>query len=1074
MYVYESAPPSPRRKPLVLLAPSSNDGPTISLGEWKAKAKDELLSRQYGELDTLQPLALDSPENMQVDASRTSMEAEEGSPEDIRRRYFPSISPHDPSIAWMEGSSGDTVSLDASLRFDLTGTPIQPSLSSSLPTHLGLHHHAEGTHAGYTLDDIFLLSRSTVPAQRASMLNVLGKVARKLASGLRDASGGIEELKGQEVDLRKRILAAGAEAMGEKGNLGARAVEVLWVCIVVWDEEVTSVEGIELWGASEDDVIPSVPLDHLLPQIASAFGSLALPTESLSQMLAIVHHLAQYSNEFCTRIATTENLVANLVQYFLLKPLPPLEDSQPPEPFAIQVLATLASASRSVASSLTGPADALLRFVVTLPSLSPYPQALATSLLVETLRFYTVLASYGLYSHIVTTAHEQFRALGQYVLSSGCRSGYLQESWLELLEAWMVCARDPHRTTPSHDLLWSQVIGWGWCEDVLSLRKMLGPDNPQVWGKIWRAIAAWLEGSGVNSVRGGEAEKLAIIELLRSGFESGVEHTVVEHTLRELKRLVDPSTSLGSMTKESLFAMTSLAGTLASTIRLWLSCLPLHSQEPLDSPPFSLPFPQLSAFCASLTTHPLWTTTSKSFPPFANVGLRQLSVLLASYLNLSRRLPGTTDDLWVAQAFAILPRLLPGDNEFAERIIESLTKLLVPSFMTNRGWDVPSIIWEKKGVEPVLPFLTFGLHSNDERVGSVWMTPRSISSSTTQRLPPLVTTKTNKRPSLPLDKDWFFAPLNYLLRSGETDIFKSLPSSWDASETELVRATLLFARVHREVLRLHSLRDFSLTREETIFNCMKVFMLEHDQPESNSNEEVFRDSIVGSFMNDLLAPFTFGASTPETSSQKHLIGTLDKVAIRFLGSSTPFYQYYTDFVALYDAISFSHPTFAQLLLPPLSMRYPIDFRKYLWVDYSHILKTIKTPIEAVLADNIEEYMYPLETDIDVITAYLRVLVKGHLEGFLRLLAIHHISGNIWSDLRGAVVSDDKSMKLLHVVVDQGDFDVVREVVLYKQAVEAPILLPPACFAQEGDWRASRREFVGRCSVAIRDRLRDLL
>ena len=42
-----------------------------------------------------------------------------------------------------------------SLQFDLTSTPIPPSLASSLPTHLRLHHHADGAHAGYTLDDVF-------------------------------------------------------------------------------------------------------------------------------------------------------------------------------------------------------------------------------------------------------------------------------------------------------------------------------------------------------------------------------------------------------------------------------------------------------------------------------------------------------------------------------------------------------------------------------------------------------------------------------------------------------------------------------------------------------------------------------------------------------------------------------------------------------------------------------------------------------------------------------------------------------------------------------------------------------
>ncbi len=427
----------------------------------------------------------------------------------------------------------------------------------------------------------------------------------------------------------------------------------------------------------------------------------------------------------------------------------------------------------------------------------------------------------------------------------------------------------------------------------------------------------------------------------------------------------------------------------------------------------------------------------------------------------------------MAQAFAILSRLLPGDEEFAMRTIESLTKSIVPLFMTSRGWHVPPVIWERKGLEPVLPFLVYGLRSSEVRVGSLWMTPFSISSSTTQQLPldALLSSKGRKEFGLPLKNDWVFTPLDYLLRSGETDVFKSLSGSWDASETELVRGTLLFARVHREVLRMHGLTSFMLTMEETVFNCMKVFMLEHGQQEDDSNEEVFRDPIIGGFMDDLLAPFTL-AARPQSLPTNELI---DEVATRFLGTGTPFYQYYTDFVGLYDSISFSNPTFARLLLPPLSMRYPIDYRKYLWIDYGHVIKTIKIPIEAVVASNVEEFLWPLEPNTEVITAYLRALVRGHVEGFMRFVAVHHVASNIWLDLRGGEeLVEEKSVKLLQAVVGQGDLDVIRKVVTYHQTLGAPATLPPACFNQDGDWRVARREFVARCGNDVKDRLQGLI
>ena len=40
--------------------------------------------------------------------------------------------------------------------------------------------------------------------------------------------------------------------------------------------------------------------------------------------------------------------------------------------------------------------------------------------------------------------------------------------------------------------------------------------------------------------------------------------------------------------------------------------------------------------------------------------------LLSSYLLLSRKVPGTAPDLWIAQSFVILCRLFPGDKEVAQ------------------------------------------------------------------------------------------------------------------------------------------------------------------------------------------------------------------------------------------------------------------------------------------------------------------------------------------------------------------------------------------------------------------------
>ncbi|OBZ71482.1 RNA polymerase II-associated protein 1 [Grifola frondosa] len=721
VYFYESAPPSPRKKALALPPPTEADGPTISLGEWKKNSLSSIRRRE----------SLD-----------------EGAPEDIRRRFFPSAPTHDPSLEWIE--SGPSSSQPSTLRFDLTGTPISPSLSSTLPTHLGLHHHADGQHAGYTLDDIFLLSRSTVPAQRATMLGILARIARKLAKG----SGGeaIKELVGKEPDLRRKILAAGVEAMSERGSLGVRAVEVIWECIVGWDEEVVDIEGVELQDldpakssfttGNAAGPLATLPLEYVLPQISSAFSMAALPPECLTQLLAVVHRLAQHSNDMASKIVSTSGLVANIYQTFLLTPIPPTDASPLPDPSALRFLDTLAQSSRANAAAIMEPADSLLRFVTILPPVSPFSISLATSLLAGTLRLYTTLASYGLYAHIATTAQEHLAQLSRYVLSDECQSKRLREAWIGVLEAWLVCATDPHRTTPSHEILWSQVVGWGWGEEVLEARsKLTAEEDGSAWTALWRAESAFLEGAVINGVKGGEGERSAVLNVVREGFESGVERRIVEFSERELRSALANLTAdsvgvVGSVDIKYLRAAASHANTLAAALRLWLSCLPSHLVGPPDSPPFLLPFSRTSELCATLVSHRLWSSVdADESPPYLHVYCRPLSLLLSRYLRLSRRLPGMSPDLWTAQALAILCRVLPGDEEFAYRTVEEITGLITADFIHSHGWHVPDVIWAKGGLDIITPFITHSVQSKlDVHIGPLWMSPQSLSTATTQAL----------------------------------------------------------------------------------------------------------------------------------------------------------------------------------------------------------------------------------------------------------------------------------------------------------------------------------------------------
>jgi hypothetical protein len=223
------------------------------------------------------------------------------------------------------------------------------------------------------------------------MLGVIAGIVRRLA-GMRqgtskEAEGmGMEELRGNKEQVRKRAIAAGADAMTERGSLGSRAVEVLWEALVRWDEELMDSDGAELHGdppevpmdqegevSSKLDVISSLQLQFFLPKIATVLHAADLPHLSLVQLLAVLQRLAMHSNAIADEISATPSLVANVLRVFILMPIPPSDNSPLPVPAAIHLLTTLASASRVSASRLLDPADTLLRFLTSTPASSPYP-----------------------------------------------------------------------------------------------------------------------------------------------------------------------------------------------------------------------------------------------------------------------------------------------------------------------------------------------------------------------------------------------------------------------------------------------------------------------------------------------------------------------------------------------------------------------------------------------------------------------------------------------------------------------------------------------------------------------------
>jgi len=1021
VYVYESQPSSPRR--VLGLLPSPALEP-----KWQQPGPSVDLQTQLPHPSSEPP----------PDITTSSMDLDEEITTDIiRARYFPEESNDNPALEWTKPT--DSSITDMSIRYNLQGNPIPTSLIRELPSYLGLHHHAlSDSAAGYTFDDLLLLSRSTMPAQRAAMLGVVSRVLRRIKLGNRNSEEGEDE-------MRKQAVILGIEACAERGSAAVRisGIELVFESLVGWPSTPQSVDAV-------------VDL-HLFFAAASwnlSRSSTPLPEESIIQILQILRLLSSRSADVTQDLIYTPELVEGVLRTILSFDTEMSEDGANEMLVrGIKLLQFIVKRARKCAQGLVnaGAADALLRVIVIFPNpLHPSFPRPSYAAVAEAMRFYALLGRYGIYAHAATDAREAFARLADFITSSTTGDAVAQKlagPWLELIEIWTICAVDPHRTTPEHDILWSQITGWGWNEHVLRLRKKALERNWEdvlLWAGIWTACTSWIDGCAVNSASQGTQVKQEMAQVLRVGWDlEGVEREILQGALHRILQAARGQTTDFPQSLHSDACAIQAAIQLRCSLRSQMG-----GREANDG--------HLSVLWDDFTSPETLLEGILRNGAFLNCDLetqRPWTALLVSLLNLV----SPTSRSCIKLALEVLRRLVPGDESLAIDVIAQLLRLTISTpqlaishlpastyYKINLTTDSLSLIWKEPAADVVnvlVPVYRYALWLSEEHYYPPFRpTSQSISLISSLMIPALsvqpspsivnsanLSTEDSRStqgdllsviPMLTRRRDWFSAPLDILLRSGNAEgrFFRSLPPGWDASEVDVVRATLLFS------LALQSQDQGAPTqmaRDEAIFMCMKVFMLEHVQCDTSKNgevigSEVFRDDIVERLMLALLEPFRLRSSRI-TQVQKSN-GTLEDVAVPFLAPlNQPFFQFYTDYLGLYDSISFAHPTFGLLLLPATSLKYPRDFRRAFWGEYGHIVRSLSVDVEEVLTSNVMEWLYfssPLSAsdtrehwdqqrreDGEMVGLYLKALIKHGARGFTQLVAIHHVSTAIWPDLR---------------------------------------------------------------------------
>ncbi|XP_036397895.1 RNA polymerase II-associated protein 1 isoform X1 [Megalops cyprinoides] len=365
-------------------------------------------------------------------------------------------------------------------RFDFTGALIPPM--EDLPTHLGLHHHGEEPErAGYSLQELFHLSRSQVIQQRCLALTTLAGILTKahagdLASSLRGSvvssmldAGLLFLLRFSLDDSVEGVMAAATHALhallfcpGDEEALDSTFSWFLGMATfpllpTAQEEDDVEDEGLDVamketakekeerksdHYVAREDVIKGLLRMKLLPRVRYILEVMRPPPRVVLDLLEVLTRIARHSSASATQVLDCPRLVETVLTEFLPCTWTPPTMTAPkhlhglPVAEAVKLLRVLASAGRHACARLLSGMDVRERLVRVL-ALEPQELLLETGqalrISTEALRLWAVAAAYGQASDLYRDLYPFLVKVLQSVPGEGAPRGSLRS--LELHRA---------------------------------------------------------------------------------------------------------------------------------------------------------------------------------------------------------------------------------------------------------------------------------------------------------------------------------------------------------------------------------------------------------------------------------------------------------------------------------------------------------------------------------------------------------------------------------------------------------------------------------------------------------------
>ncbi len=886
-------------------------------------------------------------------------------------------------------------------RFDLDGTMVEPGTAAAAAA-------ADGEH--FTLGEILQLCHSTLVSQRSMMLSVL---ARLLEVARTQRQGAEAAAQRQEAALAERG-AHGHAAIVAAHLLGDRSVIVRQAALACLAAALAALpEGRDAPPAKTSNQLKPLKTEEVLATLLAArvlenLSHLAREAQDQQErtvVISVLHALSERSASIAGKLARVPSFLQMLDQAIDA-------DDQLSLAAGLQLMTSIAESSRKSAEALAASSPLLQIVTRTIHSrawLAP-KDARALRALSASLRLLLALAKYGFALQHATMLWEALCSLASSSAAQGSAAastslGDSLAACLELFQIWTVSAEDPHTATAGgHDIVWDVVKDLPrFSIDALTTAAKDTPATDLVAASAAAHLTAAIQGA-----------KRHAGDVRLPGLDSA---------------LVAAVDALLARASGQLLQEQALSQKVCSSCHL-LSCLlrlrQTLSQSALDGVPVDFGGVGLDHALAHLLR--MLDSTAGGFEA-AQLRPAALAATWAVAITLQKP---TQKSAALSQ---LLHTLRPSEERLAIAVLQGILedtesgKVLMPFFAGTL----------EKPDSTALPLLVGISQPSDIRALQTLRLVRQDAATDESSEPTDPVTGSGFWASplsgLPLRTDWPFAALDELSHSANSKVFNLpgvLPLDWDYNERDIVLATLTFAQQCVEG------KLFKPSAAEVWLNLMKVFLLEgrpgEVAPEASgaaTGKDLFRDPEIAQALQSL--------AKLASSAQLDQSASLEDVHARGVSESQPFYQTYTDLLGLYESQSFGDETFGLVVVQPLSMRYPSDYRRLLWLDFGQVLPSLKASCEQV---QLVEFLEPAETNAEVLQLYAAALfsrqVQADSNDLIYRIALEHVSRAIWEEDGGQPIKADQR-RLLATICNPRAPEGLRESVLHFGGPSAEVL-----------------------------------